>query len=63
MYWRKAKLEGIVHPKMKIQSLSTHPRADRRSGESFLELLGVSHEKGVAVTSQTIEVNGDQFSN
>ncbi len=28
-------LKGIVHPKMKIQLLSTHPHADGRAGEFF----------------------------
>ncbi len=27
--------KGIVHPKMEIQLLTTHPHADGRSGEVF----------------------------
>ncbi len=47
--------KGIVHPKMKIQSLSSHPHADR-SFFSPQNSAGVSQEKGVAK-------NGDQVSN
>ncbi len=44
-------IKGIVHPKMKIQSLSTHPHADGKTGE----VLGVHktlmefHEKEVSL--------------
>ncbi len=41
-WWKVAKyiysgtvFKGIVHPKMKIQSLSTHTHADGRVGEVF----------------------------
>ncbi len=49
---------------MKIQSFTTLPHADGRSGEVFLvhKTVLVSQEKGVTVTSQTIEANGDKDS-
>ncbi len=56
----KLTLKGIVHPKMKIQSISTHPHADGWvTLFSPQNTAGVSQKKGVAVMSQTIVVNGD----
>ena len=43
--------KAIVHPKIKIHSISTHSCADVR----------MSEENSVAAKSSTIEVNGDQF--
>ncbi len=58
-------LKGRVHQEIKIQSLSTHPRADRRWVKIFSpqNTAGISQEKGVAVISSTIEVNGDLYLN
>ena len=39
-------VKGIVHPKMKIQSLFTHPNADRRPG-LFVFLVPLSNSAGV----------------
>ncbi len=55
--------EGIIHPKMKIQSLSTHPHTDGRLGEVHKKTARVSQGKGVIVTPQIIKVNGDQYLN
>ncbi len=48
---------GIVRQKMKIQSLSTHPHADGRSGKFFSpqDTAGVSQEKGVVVPNNFSE--------
>ncbi len=52
--------KGIVHPKMKTESLFTHPHANRRSSEVFHETL--SQEKGVTIISQITAVNSGQVS-
>ncbi len=58
-------LKGIIHPKMKIQSLSPYLPAYPRTGERS---LNTKHSwsftgKGVAVMPQTIVVNSDQVLN
>ncbi len=40
-------LQGIIHLKMKLQSLSTHPTTDGRSGAVFQSFT----KKGIAVIS------------
>ncbi len=57
--------KGTVHPKIKIQSLSTHTHTDGRVGEvfKFTKHGGCFRGKRFAVISQTIEAKGDQDSN
>ncbi len=53
-------IKGIVQLKMKIQSFSSQPCADGRSGEIFFRpqnAAEVSQEKGVEVISQKIAAN------
>ena len=53
-------VKGIVHPKMKIQSLSTHHDADGGVGEVLTpqNTTGVTGVNSVAAKSNTIEVAG-----
>ncbi len=55
-------LKAMVHPKMKIQSLSTHTHTMGRVGEvfKFTKHYWCFRGKRFAVISQTIEPNGDQ---
>ncbi len=57
--------KGIVHPKFKIQSISTHPHSDGRSGEIFLSTKHYWSFTGkrAAVVIQAIVVNSDWDSN
>ncbi len=50
---------------MKIQSLSTHPDANEVWVKFFSphKTAGVLKEKGIAIISQAIVMNSDQFSN
>ncbi len=53
--------KGVVHPKMKIRSFSTHPHVSGLFSPQ--NTAGVSQEISVAVITQTTEASGNQISN